>query len=133
MIEYIFLYTIAKVKKLYPIVPENSELFQIFNIQRTTLAAIQKPPNECSSLPLISERWALSYDENLLEVQPSKSMMFNGYFQSWKYWIKHEEKIRDILRFKEPIRRKAYTQMREILNKTTFNLTKNNVIVSIHI
>lgn len=133
MIEYVFLYTIAKIKKLYPIVPENSELFQVFDIQRTTLSAIKKPATACSSLPKLSERWGLSYDENLLKVPPSKSVQFDGYFQSWKYWIKYEEEIRDILTFKEAIRKKAYVQMREILNKMKFNVDKDNVIVSIHI
>ncbi|XP_061181961.1 galactoside alpha-(1,2)-fucosyltransferase 2-like [Saccostrea echinata] len=133
MIEYVFLYIIAKIKRLYPIVPENSELFEIFNIQRTTLSAIKKPKNACSKLPLQKERWGLSYDENLLSVPPSKGVRFDGYYQSWKYWIKYEEEIRDIFTFKESIRKKAYTQMRDILNQMKFIANKDNVVVSVHI
>ncbi|XP_062615902.1 galactoside alpha-(1,2)-fucosyltransferase 2-like [Saccostrea cucullata] len=133
MVEYVFLYITAKLKMLYPILPENSELVQVFNIQNTTLSAINKTPKACSKLPLYKERWGLSYDEKLLSVPPSKGVRFDGYFQSWKYWIKYEEEIRDILTFKEPIRKKAYTQMREILNQMKFNASKNNVVVSIHI
>ncbi|XP_061182544.1 galactoside alpha-(1,2)-fucosyltransferase 2-like [Saccostrea echinata] len=133
MMEYVFLYIIAKIKKLYPILPENSELVQLFNIQETTLRAIKKPQNACSKLPLHKERWGLTYDENLLSVPPSKGVRFDGYFQSWKYWIKNEKEIRDILTFKEPIRKKAYTQLRDILNQMKFIATKDSVIVSIHI
>ncbi|XP_062581791.1 galactoside alpha-(1,2)-fucosyltransferase 2-like [Saccostrea cucullata] len=133
MIEYVFLYVIAKIKKLYPIVPENSELFQIFDIQKTTLSAIKKPKNACLKLPLHKERWGLSYDEKLLSVPPSKGVRFDGFYQSWKYWIKYEEEIRDILTFKEQIRKKAYTQMKDILNQMKFSSSKNNVVVSIHI
>ncbi|XP_061182543.1 galactoside alpha-(1,2)-fucosyltransferase 2-like [Saccostrea echinata] len=133
MIEYVFLYIIAKIKKLYPILPENSVLVQIFNIQKTTLSAIKSSPNACSKLPLHKERWGLSYDENLLSVPPSKGVRFDGFFQSWKYWIKYEDEIRDILTFKEPIRKKAYTQMRDILNQMKFSANNNNVVVSVHI
>ncbi|XP_061182542.1 galactoside alpha-(1,2)-fucosyltransferase 2-like [Saccostrea echinata] len=133
MIEYVFLYIIAKIKKLYPILPENSELVQVFNIQHTTLSAIKRLPNACSKLPLHKERWGLSYDENLLSVPSSKGVRFDGYFQSWKYWIKYEEEIRNILTFKESIRKRAYTQMRDILNQMKFIANKNNVVVSVHI
>ncbi|XP_061182271.1 galactoside alpha-(1,2)-fucosyltransferase 2-like [Saccostrea echinata] len=133
MIQYIFLYIIAKIKKLYPIVPDNSELFQVFNIQNTTLSAMKQPNATCSKLPQHKERWGLSYDENLLSVPPSKGVRFDGYFQSWKYWIKYEEEIRDIFTFKEPIRKKANTQMRNILNQMNFIVNKDNIVISIHI
>lgn len=133
MIEYVFLYVIAKIKHLYPIVPENSELFQIFDIEKTTLSAINKPADSCSILPEYKERWGLSYDEKLLAVQPHKSVRFNGFFQSWKYWIKYEDKIRKLLRFKTPIRQKAHAQMRAIMNTMKFEINKESIIVSIHI
>ncbi|XP_052686302.1 galactoside alpha-(1,2)-fucosyltransferase 2-like [Crassostrea angulata] len=133
MMEYVFLYVIAKMKHLYPVVPENFELFQIFNIEKTTLAAIGKPPDSCAKLPEYKERWGLSYDEKLLAVPPYMSVKFDGYFQSWKYWIKYENEIRKLLRFKNPIRQKAFTQMRDIIEKMKFEVNKENVIVSIHI
>lgn len=61
MFQYVFLYIIAKLKHLYPILPNNSELFQIFDIEKTTLSAIKKPLNACSKLPVYKERWSTSY------------------------------------------------------------------------
>lgn len=133
MMEYVFLYVIAKMKHLYPIVPENSELFQIFDLEKTTLSAINKSTDSCSKLPEYKESWGLSYDEKLLAVPPNKSVRFNGYFQSWKYWIKYEDKIRKLLRFKNRIRQKAHDQMRTIMNKMKFEINKDSAIVSIHI
>lgn len=133
MMEYVFLYVIAKMKHLYPIVPENSELFQIFDLEKTTLSAINKSTDSCSKLPEYKESWGLSYDEKLLAVPPNKSVRFNGYFQSWKYWIKYEDIIRKLLRFKNPIQQKAHDQMRTIMNKMKFEVNKDSVIVSMHI
>lgn len=133
MMEYVFLYIIAKEKHLYPVVPENSELFKVFNIEKTKLSAIEKPDDSCSKLPVYKERWGLSFDEKLLAVPPYQSVRFDGYFQSWKYWIEYEDEIRKLLRFKNPIRQKAHAQMREIINKMKFEVNKENAIVSIHI
>lgn len=133
MMEYVFLYVIAKMKHLYPVVPENSELFQIFDIENTTLNAIGKPADSCANLSEYKERWGLSYDEKLPAVPPYRSVRFDGYFQSWKYWIKYENEIRKLLRFKDPIRQKAFTQMRNIIEKMKFEINKESVIVSIHI
>lgn len=133
MFQYVFLYIIAKLKHLYPILPKNSELFQIFDIEKTTLSAIKKPLNACSKLPVYKERWSTSYDEQLLAVASNKSARFLGYFLSWKYWIDYEEEIRKLLRFKDNIKQKAHTQMRNIISKMKFNINKESVIVSIHI
>ncbi|XP_052686289.1 galactoside alpha-(1,2)-fucosyltransferase 2-like [Crassostrea angulata] len=133
MMEYVFLYVVAKMKHLYPVVPENSELFQIFDIEKTTLTAIGKSADSCAKLPVYKERWGLSYDEKLHAVPPYKSVKFDGYFQSWKYWIKYENEIRNLLRFKNPIKQKAFTQMRDIIDKMKFEINKESVIVSIHI
>ncbi|XP_062588188.1 galactoside alpha-(1,2)-fucosyltransferase 2-like [Saccostrea cucullata] len=133
MLEYAFLYAIAKNKGLYPIIPEKSQLLTVFNIQETTLSRIGKRPNACSELPILSERWALSFDERLVEVPRNNSVMFYGYFQSWKYWIERKEEIRDIFRFKKSIRQKVDLQFKEILQKMNFTLDIDSVVVSVHI
>lgn len=133
MFQYVFLYLIAKLKHLYPILPEKSELFQIFNIEKTTLSTIKKPLDACSKLPEYKERWSTSYDEDLLTIPSNKSAKFIGYFLSWKYWIDFEDEIRKLLQFKEHIRQKAHAQMRNIISKMKFEINKESVIVSIHI
>ncbi|XP_061174171.1 galactoside alpha-(1,2)-fucosyltransferase 2-like [Saccostrea echinata] len=133
MLEYAFLYAIATSKGLYPIIPEKSPLPTVFNIQETTLSRIGKRRNACSKLPIRSERWALSFDERLVEVPRHKSVKFYGYFQSWKYWVDNEEEIRDIFRFKESVRQKADLQFKDILQRMNFTLDSESVVVSVHI
>lgn len=133
MFQYVFLYLIAKLKHLYPILPENFELFHIFEIEKTTLSAIKKPLNACSKLPEYKERWSTSYDEQLLTVPSNKSARFVGYFLSWKYWLGYEDEIRKLLTFKDSIVQKAHAQMRNITSKMEFDITNESVIVSIHI
>lgn len=133
MFQYVFLYLIAKLKHLYPILPENSELFHIFEIEKTTLSAIKKPLNACSKLPEYKERWSTSYDEQLLKVPSNKSARFVGYFLSWKYWLDYEDEIRKLLTFRDFIVQKAHAQMRNITSKMEFDITNESVIVSIHI
>lgn len=80
MFQYVFLYLIAKLKHLYPILPENSELFHIFEIEKTTLFAIKKPLNACSKLPEYKERWSHLMTNSYLQFQVIKAQDLLGTF-----------------------------------------------------
>lgn len=135
MMEYAFLYAMARSKGLYPILPEDSLLPKIFAIHHTTLSRIGFPEDACSELPIHEERWDVSYDENLFQVAQSKgaNYRFNGYFQSWKYWIKHERDIRSVFQFNDEINRNAVSQFHEILKERDFTLDNDSVVVSVHV
>lgn len=135
MLEYAFLYAMARSKGLYPILPEDSLLPKIFAIHHTTLSRIGLPEDACSKLPMHEERWSLSFDENLNTIAHSKgtNYMFKGYFQSWKYWIKYERDIRSVFQFHDEIKRNAVSQFQKILKERDFTLDKDSVVVSVHV
>lgn len=135
MLEYAFLYAMAKSKGLYPIIPEDSYLPKIFAIHNTTLSGIGLPKDACSKLPFHKERWGLSFDENLFKIPQFRrtNYRFFGYFQSWKYWIKYEREIRGVFQFNDEIKRKAVSQFHQILKEKDFTLDKDSVVVSIHV
>lgn len=135
MLEYAFLYAMAKSKGLYPIIPEDSNLPKIFSIHNTTLSRIGLPKDACLKLPFHKERWGLSFDEHLFKIPRSKreNYRFHGYFQSWKYWIKYEKEIRSVFQFNDEIKRKAVSQFQEILKERDFTLDKDSVVVSVHV
>ncbi|XP_061174162.1 galactoside alpha-(1,2)-fucosyltransferase 1-like [Saccostrea echinata] len=134
MLQYAFLHIAAKINLLIPIIPENFELSDIFYIYDKTPPEIKDRKAVCSRLPLRVERWGLSFDEDLLSVPCCKSVQFDGYYQSWKYWIKYEEEIRDLFVFKNSIREKALSQFQNIMLIMNFDISKKgNIVVSIHI
>ncbi|XP_056021573.1 galactoside alpha-(1,2)-fucosyltransferase 2-like isoform X2 [Ostrea edulis] len=134
MLEYAFLHIISKIKNLNPVIPENFELLKVFNIRDKTPKQIRNREKVCTRLSLHVERWGLSFDEDLFDVPTSESVRFDGYYQSWKYWSKYEQEIRDIFKFKKPIRDKAFSQFQNIMLIMNFDTRKkNNKVVSIHI
>lgn len=135
MLEYAFLYAIARANGLYPILPEDSYLPKVFAIHNTTLSRIGLPKDSCSKLPMHGERWSLSFDETLFNTPKSKraNFRFHGYFQSWKYWIKYEDEIRSVFQFNDIIKIIAVSQFHQILQQRHFRLDGESVVVSIHV
>lgn len=131
MLQYAFLYVMAKTKNLCPIISVDFKLLVVFNVQHTTLSDIKKRYSTCSALQRRVERWGLSYDENLINIPANQNVRFDGYFQSWKYWIDHEDEIRDIFRFNVSIRNYASSQFRNILREMNFDRT--GVVVGVHV
>ncbi|XP_062588189.1 galactoside alpha-(1,2)-fucosyltransferase 2-like [Saccostrea cucullata] len=131
MWQYAFLYVLAKTKGLYPIIPVNFKLLDVFNVQPTTIQKTPKRYKTCSQLPRHGERWGLSYDEDLVKVPSHTNVKYDGYFQSWKYWIKFEDEIRDIFQFNDSMKESASSQFGDILQEMNFD--RKGVVVGVHV
>ncbi|XP_048737936.1 galactoside alpha-(1,2)-fucosyltransferase 2-like [Ostrea edulis] len=134
MLEYGFLHAVSKLKSLSPVLPENFELLNVFNISDATPRYVQDRAAVCAELPIRIERWGLSYDGNLFSVPSGESVQFSGYYQSWRYWITIEDEIREMFQFKTSIRRKALSEFHRIMLFMEFDISQeNNIVVSIHV
>jgi galactoside 2-L-fucosyltransferase 1/2 len=132
MFQYAFLHSISRSKGLYPVIPSTFEPGNIFKINRTTLKLIGEDDAACNKMPSYTERWPCSFDDRLTNVPIFQSAKFNGYFQSWKYWIQHENSLREALRFQDKITQRANKQLQDILNTSQF-VSRNSTLVGVHI
>ncbi|XP_062612387.1 galactoside alpha-(1,2)-fucosyltransferase 2-like [Saccostrea cucullata] len=134
MFQYAFLYSISKSKGLYPVIPENFELGNVFKINKTTLKQIGEENKACDSIPTFSEKWACSFDEQLINVPIFQSAKFNGYLQSWKYWIQRENGLRQTFKFQDRITERARKQLADIIGTSGFTCcSKNSTLVGVHV
>ena len=134
MFQYAFLYSVSRNRGLYPVIPENFQPSEAFRINKTTwhLLGVNKSP--CENINSYTERWPCSFDEKLMDTPILQSAKFNGYFQSWKYWIQYENKLREIFKFQDTIAQRADKQLRNILNTEDFPCCSENVtLVGIHV
>lgn len=132
MFQYAFLHSISKSKGLYPVIPDTFEPGDVFKINRTTLKLIGEDGAACDKIPSYTERWPCSFDDRLTDVPIYQSAKFNGYFQSWKYWIQHENSLREAFHFQDKIAERAQKQLRDILNTSKF-VSSNSTLVGVHI
>ena len=101
MFQYAFLYSVSRNRGLYPVVPENFQPSEPFRISKTTWQLLGVVKSTCENINSYTERWPCSFDKKLMDTPILLSAKFNGYFQSWKYWIQCENKLREIFKFQD--------------------------------
>ena len=119
---------------LYPVIPENFQPSEPFRINKTTWHLLGVNLSPCENITSYTERWPCSFDEKLMDTPILQSAKFNGYFQSWKYWIQYENNLREIFQFQDTIAQRADKQLRDILSTQDFPCcSENATIVGIHV
>ncbi|XP_055998800.1 galactoside alpha-(1,2)-fucosyltransferase 2-like isoform X3 [Ostrea edulis] len=136
MFKYAFLHVMSKTKNLYPILPDDFELARYFTLPVYESQEQNSRRAECNTIAQEAaqeaERWSCSYDDKFLKMSSNKKVYFLGYFQSWKYWIKHEDEIRKIFTFNTEIEEEANENLSNILNEMGFRDSSTGVVVGIH-
>lgn len=134
MFQYAFLYSVSMSKGLYPVISDNFLPGDVFRINKTTLQVLGENHASCGTVKSYTERWPCSFDDRIIQVPFLTSAKFNGYFQSWKYWIQYENNLREIFRFQDTIARRANKQLNDILSTLDFPCcSKNSTLVGVHI
>lgn len=131
MFQYAFAYSMAKERNLQPIIEDDNMLIDHFNIKPNVFEDHGFNNKACWCF------WVRQDDvdcgcDNRHENLPSTDLSFDGYFQSWKYWIKYEKDIRNIFRFHSDIVAIADIQFHSIVLETKIS-THNTAIIGIHI
>lgn len=132
MFKYAFLHIISKTKNLYPILPENFELSRYFSLPGYE-SQEQNSRQDCDKIKEREiERWSCSYDAKFKNLTESKEVYFHGYFQSWKYWTKYEDEIREMFTFNAEIREEASDKLLHVLSEMGYADSSDDVVVGLH-
>jgi galactoside 2-L-fucosyltransferase 1/2 len=132
MFKYAFLHVMSKAKNLYPILPDDFELARYFTLSHYESQEQNKRRLECNTITHEPERWSCSYDDKFTKLPSNKKVYFLGYFQSWRYWIKHEDEIRKIFTFNPETQEQAKEHFSDILTEMHFRDSSTDVVVGIH-
>lgn len=134
MFMFTFLYAIATDKELTMIIPEEDQtLTDIFDIPLGTFSRYGYHQSLCNCFPKYEDEWDCAYDSQFEKLEKHRDANFVGYFQSWKYWKHHEKQIRDYFRFRDNIKTSAQLRLRDIVQRSSSDLTRGDVLVGIHV
>lgn len=133
MFKYAFLHIISKSKNLYPILPENFELSRYFYLPEYESQEQNSRRQDCDKIKEREiERWSCSYDDKFTNLTEKKEVYFHGYFQSWKYWTKYEDEIREMFTFNAEIREEASDKLLHVLSEMGYADSSDDVVVGLH-
>ena len=132
MFQYAFGYSMMKSRKLQFIIEKNNILTHYFNVKPNTWEDHGFISGTCECFKRYSDSLDCGYDNSFENIH-SGDMYFEGFFQSWKYFIKYEDEIREIFRFQENVVDDADRQLRAILLRQNVNIKDGTMIVGVHI
>ena len=111
----------------------DTDLFKVFNIENHAfLSEDEYSASNCEKMPKTEDLYDCGYDESIDTLPYGKSVNFLGYFQSWRYWIRHEEDIRQQFTFRQHIIDHASILLSYMLSKTNWDYRKD-VLVGVHV
>lgn len=132
MFIYAFGLSMAKKRNMQFIVPSDNMLTKYFRILPNTWEDHGYHRRSCSCFWKREDEVDCGYDENL-EKSPDTDLSFNGYFQSWKYWIDYEADVRKAFTFKSSILKEADKQISRILTLNNSSTANDTVLIGVHI
>ncbi|KAK3104600.1 hypothetical protein FSP39_005922 [Pinctada imbricata] len=86
----------------------------------------------CDCLPIIEDRYDCGFDINIANITKGRSVSFLGFFQSWRYWIDYEHKIRGLFTFRSEVRNSAERQFKGMLRYQGWSVERD-IFVGVHI
>lgn len=134
MFQEAFVYAFAK-QKSKPTIVFNSDNPLVDTFTLEGLNWRYDSTYSCSCYSLYQDRWNCAFDDTFENLVPSKqTFQVFGYFQSWRYFIGHEEEIRRMFTFKPHIKAKVNEQLRSIVSSfSDRGVTDKTVLVGVHI
>ena len=130
---YAFHYAFAKDRGLSMVRVGDTDLIKVFNIEKHAfLSENEFSASNCEKMPKTEDLYDCGYDESIYTLPYGKSVNFLGYFQSWRYWVRYEEDIRQQFTFRPLILDRASSILNLMLSKREWNF-RNDIIVGMHI
>lgn len=130
MFHYAYGYSVSTKRNLQLIIPEDNMLIDIFNVKSNSFLDYGFDETTCGCLLRAENGLNCGYDDKL-ETLPDTDLSFIGYYQSWKYWISYENKLRKIFTFNKKISKSAERVLSGIIRHR--NVTRDTTFVGVHI
>lgn len=132
MFIYAFSLGMARERTLELIINKDNILTKYFlNIKPNTMEDYGYNSYTCNCFWQYEDYKDCGY-ESRFETLPSTDLRFHGYFQSWRYWIKYKEDVREAFHFHYNIVRIADSQLRNIISQRNISIM-DTVLIGVHI
>ena len=131
---YAFHYAFAKQKNLIKVKTGQIDLFDIFEMESSSIITNDAIYNSsyCNCFPKIQDKYDCGFDETIDALPSGESVYLDGFFQSWRYWIKEEANIRKQFTFKENILEIASRQLHQLLKNKGWNY-ESDTLIGVHV
>lgn len=118
LFHFCFGYTVARKKNMQLVITRKNILTQYFKLVPNHWKHYDLNAGICDCLPLTTDKgYDCGYDKKLEHLPSDQDLSFLGFFQSWRYWKKYENELRQILQFQDDILHEAKSKFITIISK----------------